>query len=150
ISHQPNPIGVVRFGDGTLPAAPAGFEYIAVDSGNHGFLNTVRPTFWDASIHDQWQVSSKFKADLALRTDHYQYKGADTGGPVRDFWFNAWNADECISTAPGSLPISKTRLGVVDVSQPCPAGFVSATQINVSAPLITFTKIEPHAGFSYA
>jgi hypothetical protein len=132
-----------------LPAAPAGFEYLTVEDGNHGFLNQVVPTFTSFDVNDDLQASDRLKFSLGLRFDDYRFQGANTQGGARTFWFNAWNTEECVSTAPGSSPVSKAALGISDPTQPCPAGMKPATLTNAPSNN-TYSETEPRVGFTYA
>ncbi len=127
-------------------------RYFAVENGLHGSYNQVNPVFLASAITDSWRPTDKLTLNLALRYNSYQYDGADTNGPARAFWFNAWNTSKCVSTAPASSPVDKSALGIA-VTAPCSAAgadFVPATLQNVSSPVYRFGLLEPRVGMTYA
>jgi carboxypeptidase family protein/TonB-dependent receptor-like protein len=135
---------------GTGPCA-----FLAVENGNFAKINTIKPTFSAISLTDQWKMTDKLLFNYGVRVDRYQYQGSDTtGSPARTFWYNAWNQDNCISTAPGSTPVQKEVLGIT-VLQSCSAvnptlgTFVAVNEQNVSAPTFTFTDAQPRIGGTY-
>jgi hypothetical protein len=143
---------------GTGPCA-----FLTVENGNFAKVNTIKPNFSAVSLTDQWKVSDQLLLNYGVRVDRYQYQGSDTTGtPARTFWYNAWNQDNCIATAPGSSPIQKEALPnpaapgtFLTVTDPCSmadtAGvtYVAANEQNVSAPNYTFTDTQPRIGGTY-
>ncbi|TAM88581.1 hypothetical protein EPN42_09150 [bacterium] len=145
--------------NGTIPAAPAtcgtgACEWYVVEGGPHGTFNNVKPTFYSFSISDQWKPTDRMLVNLGLRLDDYQFQGGPTTGPARDFWFNAWNASQCVSNGLGSRPVDKTSLGLT-VAQPCSAAnagsttYSPATLTNASGGTQTFTVWQPRVGLTY-
>ena len=140
---------------GGLACGTGPCEYYVAENGPHGSYNQVSPAFTSGAITDSWRPTDKLTFNLALRYDGYQYDGADTSGPARDFWFNAWNRSKCVSTQPANSPLDKSKLGI-GVQQPCSAAnsggtsYVPATLQNVSAPVYRFSLLEPRVGVTYA
>ncbi|HLJ82982.1 MAG TPA: TonB-dependent receptor, partial [Candidatus Eremiobacteraceae bacterium] len=128
----------------TTPA-PAGFEYLVVENGNHGFLNQVVPTFTSFDINDDLQASEHLKFSLGLRLDNYQFLGSNTQGLARTFWFNAWNQVACVSTAPGSTPF----FNPAGPGAACPAGTKVATMVNTPSDN-KYNETEPRVAFTYS
>jgi uncharacterized surface protein with fasciclin (FAS1) repeats len=127
-------------------------KYFVAENGLHGSYNQVDPVFLADAITDSWRPTDKLTLNLALRYDSYQYDAADTQGPARTFWFNAWNQSKCVSTAPASSPVDKSALGI-PVTAPCSSAgksFVPATLLNVPSPVYRFGLLEPRVGMTYA
>ena len=130
-------------------------QYYVAENGPHGSYNQVNPVFSAGAITDSWRPSDKLTFNLALRYDGYQYDTADTSGPARDFWFNAWNQSKCVSSQPANSAVDKSKLGI-GVNQPCSAAntattsYIPATLQNISAPIYRFSLLEPRIGMTYA
>ncbi len=130
-------------------------EYYVAENGPHGSYNQVDPVFTASAITDLWRPSDKLTFNLALRYDSYQYDDADTSGPARDFWFNAWNQSKCVLSVPASSPVDKSKIGL-GVAQPCSAAntgtatYVPATLLNIASPVYRFSLLEPRIGMTYA
>ncbi len=124
--------------------APAGYEYLVVEDGNHGFLNQVVPTFTSFDLNDDLQATERLKFSLGVRLDNYQFVGSNTQGLARTFWFNAWNQVACVSTAPGSAPFFNSAPGA-----PCPAGTKAATMVNTPTDN-RYHESEPRVAFTYS
>ncbi len=143
----------LNLGGVTCGGAPC--EYYVAENGPHGSYNRVAPVFTAGAITDSWRPTDKLTFNLALRYDGYQYDGADTSGPARDFWFNAWNQSQCISSLPASSPLDKSKLGI-NVTKPCSAAntattsYKPATQFNIASPVYRFSLLEPRIGMTYA
>ena len=41
---------------------------------------------------------------IGVRFDSFRYKLSDTGGPARNFWFNAFNNSYCVLPGAGQVP----------------------------------------------
>jgi len=138
---------------GTGPCA-----YYVAENGAYGEYNQVTPVFTGYSLTDEFKPNSKFSLNLGVRLDHYVYEGADTGGPARQFWFNAYNQDTCFDPSSGQL-MDKTQL--VDANQnPLAVTAACATAVggpwkpvdlqNVSGQIFTYDVLQPRFGASYA
>jgi hypothetical protein len=77
-------------------------EWLAVDTGNHGTLNQVKPTFNAYSITDEYQPLDKLLLNLGLRYETFQFQGVPIMTGARPFWFAAYNNAYCGSTTPGT------------------------------------------------
>ena len=125
--------------------APAGFEYLVVEDGNHGFLNQVDPTFTSFDLNDDLQATEHLKFSLGVRLDNYKFLGSNTQGLARTFWFNAWNQVACVSTAPGSSPFFNPS----GPGTACPAGTKPATMVNTPSNN-KYNETEPRVAFTYS
>lgn len=131
-----------------IPAGPC--EWLAVENGERGFYNAVRPEFSSASLTDQIAATSALQLNLGLRFDRFVFITADTTGPARQFWFNAWNQNECVGTAPGSVPIDKANLPLPLLpTSACPSGMLPATMDNRSAQVFSYSLLAPRIGATY-
>ena len=124
-------------------------EYYVTNNGANGNINDVKAVFPTLSLSDQYRASSKLMLNVGLRFDQFQFHGADTTGPARDFWFNAWNQDYCVQSAQGSIPVTKTQIGI-PVTSPCPQGYTIPTMTNASAQVLTFNELQPRFGGTYS
>ncbi|MDQ6823935.1 MAG: TonB-dependent receptor, partial [Candidatus Eremiobacteraeota bacterium] len=153
---------------GPFVPPPAGFEWLAVESGPTGVQNAVSPKFAAFSIHDEWRPVDRVHVNYGLRVDRFQFDLPSTAaGPMRDFWFNAWNSVMCANPGVnGGNPIDETL--VINPSTgtpyspgtPCaqvalpglPAGALSnATLTNATAKASSFvhTVFQPRLGGTY-
>ena len=135
----------------TLPAIAAApgacggsnCEYYTAESGFNGKFNQVVPNFYSYSLTDQWRPNDKWLINLGLRLDEFGFNTANTNGPARPFWFNVWNAENCITTATGA-PFENGPAGT-----PCPAGSVAPGTgqypllTNASAQKFNYNVLQP-------
>ncbi len=149
----------VTLGQSTAPALPSSCgggpcEFLAVENGGNGPFNQVTPRFASASLTDNWNINDKFVLNYGVRMQSYTYIGADTNTGARPFWFNAYNQDYCVSTTPGSTPVTKAKLGILDPTVGCSAAngigvsYISPTLTNGPANY-TFVEWEPRVGATY-
>ena len=98
-------------------------EWLAVESGEHGTFNTVKPTFNAYSIIDQYQPFDKLLLNVGLRYETFGFQGPDTTtiNGARPFWFAAYNNAYCASTTPGTGTIKGTFAPGATTAT-CPAG----------------------------
>jgi hypothetical protein len=95
-------------------------EWLAVDSGNHGTLNQVAPTFNAYSLTDQFQPINRLLLNLGLRYETFQFKGVNTNTGARPFWFAAYNNAYCASTTPGTPTVAAGFYGAGASTAVCP------------------------------
>ena len=142
---------------GTIPAAPAGnvcgggpCEYLVAQNGQYATSNQVKPNFTSGSITDQFRPTSKIDIDLGLRLDEFEYNLANTDqGAARDFWYNAYNLDTCLSST-NALFDKVDDLGLASPLSPCPAGYKAANFTNPSGiQQASYTEYQPRVGFTY-
>jgi hypothetical protein len=130
------------------------------ENGPYATFNTVTPRFWAASLQDTWKPTDRLDLNFGVRENIYTFVYAPTGSGTRQFWFNAWNAVECVNPSFNSgTPVDETTLGF-QAGTPCatvstsgfPAGsFASATLTNSTASggTTTFSEFEPRIGGTY-
>ena len=84
-------------------------------------MDNVKPLFSSFAFTDLWQPNDKVTVNLGARFDHFAYATNDlaSGYPARQFWFNAYNRENC--GALGAVPVS-TFNSTTGTFGPCPAG----------------------------
>ncbi|MEO9262451.1 MAG: TonB-dependent receptor, partial [Candidatus Baltobacteraceae bacterium] len=127
----------------------------AVENGQSGKYNTVKPVFTGFSVSDEWRPSEKLLLNVGLRLDTYKYEGDNTTGTAaRAFWFNAFNHDTCYNTQNLTL-YDKTDLNggaSIPISSDCStagAQYTNALLINASNQTFTYTNFQPRIGATY-
>jgi hypothetical protein len=125
--------------------------YVA-ENGAYGEYNQVKPVFTGYSLTDEFKPTSKLSFNLGVRLDHYLFQGADTNGPARQFWFNAFNQDTCFDPASGALADKVADLGIA-VTAPCSSavgGVWKATNLqNVSGQQFSYDVLQPRFGVTF-
>ncbi len=127
-------------------------QYLVVGNGQYATYNTVKPIFWGASLTDEYRPTSKLTVNGGLRLDVYQFQGSDTsGGPARQFWYNAYNREMCINNSTGLVADKIADLGLASVNAACTAGFSAANFQNPTGVTTqTYPVFQPRVGFTYA
>jgi hypothetical protein len=123
-------------------SGPGSCSYFVDENSLYATYNTVVPKFTSWSIQDQWRPSTRWLFNLGLREDVFQFNGSNTNpnDPARQFWFNAYNLDHCVS---GGFVVNATSPGV------CPAG-ASPTQLtNASGQVLTYNELQPRVSGTY-
>jgi len=122
-------------------------QYYAMQNGLYATYNTVVPRFSAFSATDQWKPSEKVSVDYGLRFDQFQFVGSDTGdGPARQFWYQAFNLDNCVGTAPSNLGNLIAR----NPGQACAAGSSAANFTNPSGNVTqTYDEVQPRVAGTY-
>jgi hypothetical protein len=126
-------------------------SYFVAENSLDGSYNNVTPQFSSFSITDQWRPNDRLLVNLGLRFDRFQFDGSDTSpnDPARQFWFSAFNTDECIANATG-IPFDKViSLGLASPTDACPAGYSVPNLQNVSAQVQTYAALQPRLAFTY-
>ncbi len=150
-------LGAAASGGATLtfPTATCGTgtcEWFAAENGRYGGGNQADPTFLSGSITDQWKPSSQWLFNYGVRFDRFQYKLSDTGGPARDFWFNAWNSSYCVLPGAGQVPFYNAAN---DTAANSPCGMVNgvqsipATMTNLPNDTTTYDVFQPRIGGTF-
>jgi hypothetical protein len=137
----------------SLSCGGAPCEWLAVDTGLHGTLNNVTPTFNAYSLTDQYRATDKLLLNFGLRYETYQFQGVNTDYGARPFWFAAYNNAYCASTSPGTPTIGAGFYAATTAS--CPTG---TAPLNTSPALaITngsgnyfYHEIEPRVSGTYS
>jgi hypothetical protein len=146
------PVNLNGVNCGTGPCA-----YYVAENGQYGEYNLVKPVFAGYSVTDEFKPSDRFSFNAGLRLDHYTYLGADTAGPARQFWFNAFNQDTCYNPATGQLS-DKTTLTTssgspLAITAPCANAsggtYQTASLQNVSNQQFSYDVLQPRVGGTY-
>ncbi len=142
-----------------LPALPATCgagpcEWWVAENGRYGGGNYAKPNFGTVSVTDQWKPSGRWFVNVGLREDKFFYQLSNTGGPARDFWFNAWNNSYCVLPGAGQVPVYNPANDAT-VGAPCSAftqngvPTVAATMTNLPNDTETFWIFQPRLGATY-
>ena len=126
----------------TCGGGPCAF-YVA-ENGLNATYNQVVPNFWSGAVSDQIRPTERLLLNLGLHYDDYQFVGVNTDTGARPFWFNAWNASSCVTTAPGSVPSGNGRTP----GSTCAAGQVPALLFNTQASY-NYPVFEPRFGATF-
>ncbi len=157
-----DPTSVVTFGSTSAPALPASCgggpcQLTTVENGLSGLYNAVKPQFYSASLTDEWRPNEKLLINLGVRYDDFNFTGADTNGPMRAFWFAAYNTDKCVDPTTGA-PIDKSQIGggfsplTPCASIPVPntsLSYRNANLVNASGQQFNYPEFQPRFAFTY-
>jgi len=146
------------------PAAQAGAQWLATDNGYaSNRLNRVSPAFSAVAATDQWRPNDRLTITLGARLENYDDRLADTtASPARQFWFNAYNNENCYKpgSSPQSISIgSPSPLaggGLITGTSPalCAAlfgpGWIPSNLVNALAPHVSANVFEPRFGSTYS
>jgi outer membrane receptor protein involved in Fe transport len=145
---------------GGTPAANAGARWIMTENGYAAQVDNVTPYFSSAALTDVYHPNEKLTVNLGARFDRFSYRLDDLMSryPARQFWFNAFNRDNC--GAPGFNPVPRSYDPVTGAESDCPAGFTpmwngtAATPgvglTNVGASTTTANVFQPRLAFTWA
>ena len=134
--------------------------YLVAENSLWATYNTVTPKFTAVSFTDQWRPNDKLLLNVGLRLDRMQFIGENTNlGSARQFWFNAWNRDNCINSATG-LPVDITQLTGASINPvtgatTCPTGYTTPAQSaigalqNVPSQVEAFNVLQPRISGTY-
>ncbi|HEY1883551.1 MAG TPA: TonB-dependent receptor [Candidatus Cybelea sp.] len=126
--------------------------YLMAENGQYATYNNVQPKFGSASLTDQFRPNDKVLINLGLRLDSFTFDGLNgdingNGGIARQFWYNAYNRDTCVSALTG-VPEDKADLGLAPTSA-CPSGFHAAALVNQAYQSFTFNEWQPRFSGTY-
>jgi outer membrane receptor protein involved in Fe transport len=154
-------LGGSAINSGSIPAPPAGTQWVAVDKGLKANLNQVQPRFSGLSLTDQWRPNDRWTINGGVRVENFKYLLGDTSpaDPARQFWFSHYNAEFCFGST-STTPEMRTGNGL----GPCPTGTLplqpnpalGETTAAVYGPIvdksggdISTTRWQPRFGFTY-
>lgn len=132
------------------PAIRNGAQWIVTENGYEAQVDRITPFFTAASLADQFRPNDKVTINAGMRVENFLYRLNDTasGFPARQFWFDAFNRENCYTTgAP-----SPVQVGVdpnTGAPLPCPTG-AHTNLVNTSPHTVSFTAYEPRFGFTYS
>jgi|HubBroStandDraft_4_1064222.scaffolds.fasta_scaffold00001_392 hypothetical protein len=137
----------------SIPGRPqdgSACTYMISENGLNGTYSGTIPNFAGASITDQYRPTDKWLLNIGVRLDSFNFVGQNTlvpplGGSaaVRQFWFNAYNLDNCIINQTGA-PQANPNPGA-----PCPAGQHAANVQNVPSQTYTYDIYQPRIAGTY-
>jgi hypothetical protein len=124
--------------------------YMIAENGLNGTYSGTRPNFYGASLTDQFRPTDHLLLNLGVRLDSFNFVGQNTTVPplggsaaARQFWFNAYNLDNCIDNATGAVSENPTP------AAPCPAGTHAADLANVPSQQFTYNIWQPRLSGTY-
>jgi len=124
---------------------------LVTGNGQYATFNQVKPNFYGLSLTDEFRPTPKLTINGGVRVDIYQYRGANTsGGPARQFFYNAYDREMCLSTTDQSVVSKVYGLKLASPAVPCPTGYVAAPFTNPSGSVSqTYDVFQPRLGFTY-
>lgn len=141
---DPTCVGPLQSAAGGFTCGGAPCAYLVAENSLYATYNKVVPKFTSFSIQDQWRPSERWLFNLGVREDRFEFDGQDTraNDPARQFWFNAFNLNNCVESNGFSL-VGATSPGV------CPAGTTPAKLTNASAQVSTYNVFQPRVSGTY-
>ena len=127
-------------------------QYMVAENGlNAEITPGLVPNFYGWSLTDQYRPSDKWLFNLGLRLDTFNFAGGNEavppvggGGPeVRQFWWNAFNLDNCQNTTTGFVFPNPSP------GKLCPAGSIQTYMQNLSYQNFTFNVLQPRLAGTY-
>ncbi|MGB8907403.1 MAG: TonB-dependent receptor [Candidatus Cybelea sp.] len=132
------------------PAAGSACTYMISENGLNGTYSGTIPNFYGAAITDQYRPTDKWLINAGLRLDSFGFVGQNTlvpplGGSAeaRQFWFNAYNLDNCVNNATGA-PFPNPAPAAT-----CPSGSHAANVENIPSQTFTFNIWQPRIAGTY-
>jgi Carboxypeptidase regulatory-like domain/TonB dependent receptor/TonB-dependent Receptor Plug Domain len=132
--------------------------YLLAENSLWATYNNIVPKFFSASLTDEFRPSDKLLFNLGVRLDSYTFQGGDTDtGPARQFWYNAYNLDNCVNnlSAPSGGVYPASGGPGAPFPNPggpgaaCPGGSHAANLVNTSAQSYTYNIYQPRIGGTY-
>jgi hypothetical protein len=121
------------------------------ENGLNGTYSGTIPNFYGASITDQYRPTDKWLLNVGVRLDSFGFVGQNTVTPplggsaaARQFWFNAYNLDNCVNNATGAPYVPNNYVP----GTPCPTGSHSANVENTPANF-TYNIYQPRVAGTY-
>ncbi len=128
--------------EGALTCGTGPCEYLAVNAGQRGALNSVRPAFTNAAISDTIKPSDKLTLTASLRYEDFTYNLAQTNSLGNQLFATDYNITHCVQGT--STPARK-------IGTPCPAGFVAPALTAASPARLDYAHVfSPRFGFTYS
>ncbi len=117
-------------------------EYLAVNSGQRGALNSVRPAFTNAAISDTIKPNDRLTLTGSLRFEDFTYNLAETNTLGNRLFVSDYNNSHCVQ----GTTVTTRAFGVA-----CPAGFVAPALTAASPARLDYGHIfSPRFGFTYS
>jgi hypothetical protein len=131
------------------PQAGRACTYMISENGLNGTYSGTIPTFYGASITDQYRPTDRWLLNVGVRLDSFGFQGQNTTAPplggsaaARAFWFNAYNLDNCVNNSTGAPEGNPTP------GAPCPTGSHTANVQNAPANF-TYNIYQPRVAGTY-
>jgi len=131
------------------PQAGSACTYMISENGLNGTYSGTIPNFYGASITDQYRPTDRWLLNVGIRLDSFGFQGQNTTAPplggsaaARQFWFNAYNLDNCVNNATGAPGANPTP------GAACPAGTHAANVQNAPANF-TYNIYQPRVAGTY-
>lgn len=127
--------------EGAISCGGAPCEYLAINNGATGALNSVRPAFTNASISDIIKPTDRLTVSAALRFEDFTYNLQQTNTLGNQLFVNDYNGSHCVN----GLAVITRALGTA-----CPAG-ATPTALTANSPArLDFGHIfSPRFGMTY-
>ncbi len=122
-----------------LSCGGAPCEYLAINEGPQGAINTVTPKFTNLSFQDTFRASDRLTLQGSVRYENFEYGMRQVGTNGNILLTNDYNNTHCIS----GTTISSRALGT-----DCPAGSAPTT-LSASAPTLAYQVWSPRLGLTY-
>ena len=107
----------------------------------------MQPQFASASLTDQFRPNDRILLNLGVRLDSFTFNGGNAsinnnGGAARQFWYNAYNLDNCVSNSTGA------QIGR-NPGAACPSGTHPSNLQNIATQNFTFNIWQPRFSGTY-
>ena len=126
-----------------------GCTYLLAENSYWATYNNVQPQFASASLTDEFRPSDKWLFNLGIRLDSFTFNGKNgdifnNGGQARQFFYNAYNLDTCVSNTTGAQIPNPGGPGGT-----CGAGTHPAALVNLPYQSFTFNEWQPRFSGTY-
>jgi hypothetical protein len=142
------------------PGAPnPNAHWTMTENGFAAQVDNVTPYFGSVSLTDIYHPNEKLTVNLGARFDRFAYRLNDlmSGYPARQFWFNAFDREDC--GGPGLTPVS-TWNATTGTFGSCPTGYTPMWTNGAPTPGIGLTNVgasttvsnvfQPRVAFTWA
>ncbi|MGB6712099.1 MAG: TonB-dependent receptor [Candidatus Cybelea sp.] len=126
-------------------------SYMVAENGLDGTYSGTVPTFYAASLTDQFRPTNKWLFNLGIRLDSFNFEGQNTTEPplggsaqARAFWFSAYNLDNCVDDTTGA-PFPNPN-----PADRCPAGSHGAIILNAPSQQFTYNIWQPRVSGTFS
>jgi outer membrane receptor protein involved in Fe transport len=110
--------------EGGISCGGAPCEYLAVNNGANGALNSVAPAFTNVALSDTFKPNDRLSINAGIRLEDFSYNLQPTNTLGNQLFVNDYNASHCV----GGLTVSTRTRGT-----PCPAG-TAPTALSANSP----------------
>jgi hypothetical protein len=131
-------------------AAANGAYWAVTENGQNAQIDNVTPFFTAYSLTDQFRPSDKLTVNAGIRFENFLYRldNTSTGYPARDFWFNAYNRENCyFAGQPKVVNQSAAIDPVTGLAPPCGPGNIAL--VNTEPSRSQYSTLQPRVGTTY-